>query len=83
MGNRRSTAAFAGLSALAASLSPLRELKDFTSTEQFMQNYYREMTPADMAKVIARIEREKAEDDRHCRCCSCRGKARGRIWESR
>ena len=52
----RSTAAFAGLSALAASLSPLRELGEFSSVEEFMQKYYREMTPADMAKVLKRIE---------------------------
>src|ERR1044071_6434859 len=47
-----------GLAALAASLSPLLELKDFSSTEQFLQKYYKEMTPDDMAKVIKRIEGE-------------------------
>ncbi|MDI1320236.1 MAG: hypothetical protein PSW75_08600, partial [bacterium] len=52
----RSTAAFAGLSALAASLSPLRELGEFSSAEEFMQKYYKEMTPDDMAKVLKRIE---------------------------
>lgn len=52
----RGTAAFGGLTALAASLSPLRELSDFTSTDQFLQKYYKELTPDDMTKVIKRIE---------------------------
>ena len=47
-----------GLAALAASLSPLRELEKFTSVEQFVQKYYRELTPEEMAKVLKRIERE-------------------------
>jgi molybdopterin-containing oxidoreductase family iron-sulfur binding subunit len=54
----RGTAAFGGLTALAASLSPLRELKDFTNTEQFLQKYYKELTPDDMKKVLNRIEGE-------------------------
>ena len=54
----RGAAAFGGLTALAASLAPLRELGDFTSSEQFLQKYYKELTPEDMTKVIARIERE-------------------------
>ena len=54
----RGTAAFGGLTALAASLSPLRELNDYTNTEQFMQKYYKELTPEDMKKVLARVERE-------------------------
>ena len=54
----RSSAAFAGLSALAASLSPLRELHDYSSVEEFMQKYYKEMTPDDMARAIKRIENE-------------------------
>ena len=43
---------------LAASLSPLLELSDFTNVDQFLQKYYKEMTPADMAKVLKRIEGE-------------------------
>jgi len=61
MGRRsflRGAAAFGGLTALAASLAPLRELGDFTSTEEFLQKYYKEMTPEEMARVLARIERE-------------------------
>ena len=54
----RGTAAFSGLTALAASLSPLRELSDFTSTEEFLQKYYKELNPDEMAKVLKRIEGE-------------------------
>lgn len=55
---RNSAVAASGVAALAASLAPLRELSDFTSIEEFMQKYYREMTPADMDKALARISRE-------------------------
>src|SRR6185436_8930611 len=55
---RNSAVVTSGLAALAASLSPLMELKDFSSMEQFLQKYYKEMTPDDMAKVIKRIEGE-------------------------
>ena len=48
----------AGLAALAASLKPLMEMNDFPTAERFMQKYYKEMTPADMAKVLKRIENE-------------------------
>ncbi len=54
----RSTAAFAGLSALAASLAPLRELKDFSSSEEFLQKYYKELSPEEMKKVLLRITDE-------------------------
>jgi molybdopterin-containing oxidoreductase family iron-sulfur binding subunit len=55
----RSSAVLAsGLAALAASLSPLRELGDYVSLERFMQKYYKELTPEDMAKVLKRIENE-------------------------
>ena len=55
----RASAVFgAGAAALAASLKPLLELKDFTSMEQFLQKYYKEMTPEDMQKVLTRIENE-------------------------
>lgn len=47
-----------GIAALAASLSPLRELTDYTSAEQFMQKHYKELSKADMEKVLARITRE-------------------------
>ncbi len=34
------------------------EMNDFPTAERFMQKYYKEMTPADMAKVLKRIENE-------------------------
>ena len=55
---RNSAVVTSGLAALAASLSPLMELKDFSSMEQFLQKYYKEMTPEDMAKVLKRIEND-------------------------
>jgi Fe-S-cluster-containing dehydrogenase component len=48
----------AGIAALAASLSPLRELSDFSSAEEFMQKHYKELNKDDMEKVLARITRE-------------------------
>ncbi|HNC23536.1 MAG TPA: 4Fe-4S dicluster domain-containing protein [Opitutaceae bacterium] len=55
---RTSAVLTTGLAAVAASLKPLFEMEDITSAEQFMQKYYKEMTPADMTKVLARIERD-------------------------
>ncbi len=55
----RSSAVLAsGLAALAASLAPLRELNDYTSAEKFFQKYYKELTPAEMDKVLKRIADE-------------------------
>ena len=55
----RSSAVLAsGLAALAASLAPLRHLNDFPTVEQFLQKYYKELTPEEMAKVLKRIEDE-------------------------
>ncbi len=54
----RGSAAFSGLAALAASLAPLREFKNFTTTEEFLQKYYKELTPDEMKKVLAHIESE-------------------------
>jgi len=55
----RSSALFgAGAVALAASLKPLLSLKDGPSMEQFLQKYYKEMTPEDMKKVLERISLE-------------------------
>ena len=47
-----------GMAALAASLSPLRELKNYTSLEQWAQKYYKELTPEEMKKVLQRIADE-------------------------
>jgi Fe-S-cluster-containing dehydrogenase component len=53
---RQSAVAASGFAALAASLAPLRHLSDYTSVDEFLQKYYKEMTPADIARVLKRIE---------------------------
>jgi molybdopterin-containing oxidoreductase family iron-sulfur binding subunit len=47
----------AGLSALAAAMSPLRHLsaEDLPNLEEFLQKHYKEMSPADKERVLARI----------------------------
>jgi molybdopterin-containing oxidoreductase family iron-sulfur binding subunit len=55
---RTSAVVTSGLAALAASLAPLRELDEFPSMEQFLQKYYRELTPAEKEKVLKRIADE-------------------------
>jgi molybdopterin-containing oxidoreductase family iron-sulfur binding subunit len=55
---RTSAVLASGFAALAASLAPLRHLKDSTSVEQWLQKYYKELTPAEMAAVLKRIEKE-------------------------
>ena len=55
---RTSAVLTTGLAALAASLKPLMEIEDFPTAERFMQKYYKEMTPADMDKVLKRIADE-------------------------
>jgi len=51
----RGTVALSGVAALAAALAPLRKLDDFTTVERFMQKYYKELTPEEMAAVLRRI----------------------------
>jgi molybdopterin-containing oxidoreductase family iron-sulfur binding subunit len=55
---RTSAVLASGMAALAASLAPLRHLTDFPTTEQFLQKYYKELTPVEMQKVLDRIARE-------------------------
>ncbi|HEY6168989.1 MAG TPA: 4Fe-4S ferredoxin, partial [Verrucomicrobiae bacterium] len=55
---RTSAVLTSGLAALAASLKPLMEMEDFPTAERFMQKYYKEMTSADMEKVLKRISDE-------------------------
>ena len=51
-----------GALALAAALSPLRDLdRSELTLERFLQKHYREMTPAEMAGVLARIRGEVRE----------------------
>lgn len=56
----RGAAAAAGVAALAAAMSPLRQLKDddLPSAEEFLQKHYKEMTPEDKARVLARIQEQ-------------------------
>jgi len=55
----RTSAVFGtGLAALAAGLSPLLDIENFPSLQEFMQKYYKEMTPEEMKKVLERIENE-------------------------
>lgn len=46
------------MAALAAALAPLRHLDDFPTLDQFLQKYYRELTPAEMERILRRIEAE-------------------------
>ena len=49
---RGSTAAAAGVAAMAAGLAPLRKLGEAISVDQFLQQHYKELSPADMDKVL-------------------------------
>ena len=53
---RTSTVLSAGVAAVAAGLAPLRKLGEFTSVDEFVQKYYKELTPEEMKGVLARIE---------------------------
>jgi molybdopterin-containing oxidoreductase family iron-sulfur binding subunit len=55
---RTSAVLASGMAALAASLAPLRNLRDFPSMERFLQKHYKELTPPEMRKVLDRITRE-------------------------
>src|SRR5262249_853346 len=55
---RTSAVLTSGLAALAASLAPLRDVDDFPTLERFIQKYYKELTPDEMARVLKRIENE-------------------------
>lgn len=59
----KSAAAVSGLAAIAAALEPLRHLQDFTSVEEFLQKHYHELTPAEMAATLRRIQAQVK--DRH------------------
>ncbi|OHB81600.1 MAG: 4Fe-4S ferredoxin [Planctomycetes bacterium RBG_16_64_10] len=62
----KGAAAVAGLSALAAAMSPLRHLDsdDLPSVEELLRKHYKEMTPEDKQRVLARI-REQVERRYH------------------
>jgi molybdopterin-containing oxidoreductase family iron-sulfur binding subunit len=58
----KGAAVLAGLSAVAAAMSPLLDLDldDLPTPEEFLQKHYKEMTAEDKAKVFDRIRREVA-----------------------
>jgi Fe-S-cluster-containing dehydrogenase component len=60
---RQGITAVAGMSAMVAALSPLRELdaEDIPSMDELLQKHYREMAPDELAAALARIEREVSE----------------------
>ena len=55
---KRTSAAVAGLGALAAALSPLRHLDSPGSLDEFLQRHYKELTPEDMKLVLERISKQ-------------------------
>ena len=55
---RNSAVLASGIAALAASLAPLWHLNGYLSVDQFLQKYYKELTPKEMEKVLDRITRE-------------------------
>jgi len=55
---RTSAVLSAGVAAVAAGLAPLRKLGQFSSVDEFLQKYYKELTPAEMKGVLTRIEDE-------------------------
>ena len=63
---RNSAVLASGMAALAASLAPLRHLSGALSMDQFLQKYYKELTPEEMQKVLDRITRE-VEQQYHIR----------------
>lgn len=60
---RTGAAAAGGMAALAAALSPLRELAsdEIPSFDEFLQKHYKEMTPEEMEQALERI-RNKVEE---------------------
>ncbi len=56
---RGTLGAVGGVAALAAALSPLKDIdKEDYTLEKFLQKHYKEMTPEEMKKVLARIRKE-------------------------
>src|SRR5262249_45696248 len=55
---RSSALALSGVAAVAAALEPLRDINDPLTLQRFFQKHYKQMTPQDMEKVLARISAE-------------------------
>ncbi len=58
---KRGVVLASGLGAVAAALSPLKQMKDAFNPDEFVQKHYKEMTPDEMAKVLKRVEKEVKE----------------------
>ncbi len=50
-----------GAGAFARALAPLAALSDSTSVDEFLQKHYRELSPEELAEVLARLEAETAD----------------------
>src|SRR5262245_30756292 len=55
---RTSALAISGVAAIAAALEPLRDINDPLTLKNFFQKHYKELTPEEMEKVLARIADE-------------------------
>ncbi len=51
-----------GVAAFGRALAPLTEWAESLSMDEFLQRHYKELTPEDMAAVIARVEAETKRD---------------------
>ncbi len=58
---KASVVAGSGAAALISAMSPLGMIKEYLSPEEFVQKHYKEMSKAEIDKVIARIS-AKVED---------------------
>ena len=55
---RTSALAISGVAAIAAALEPLRDINDPLTLRNFFQKHYKELTPDEMEKILARITAE-------------------------
>lgn len=51
-----------GAAAFLTAISPLRELEEDISAEEFMQKHYKELSPDEKREVLARLEQETADE---------------------
>src|SRR5947208_2068336 len=55
---RSSALAISGIAAIAAALEPLRDIDDPLTLKNFFQKHYKELTPEEMEKILARVADE-------------------------
>ncbi len=55
-------AAAAAWGGLSLALSPLKDFKEHLSLDEFVQQHYERLTPEQMQKILARIEKEIQRD---------------------